>query len=660
MKLETILSKIKKGEVFETDSDDGSFHLKVDDYVPYVCVSMHNGNKLRPSLINICTFSKSERLSVEEPYVSDIISSLPITLWSNDSRFEYDLNDSPDTCVYSDNWGKPVWTQIPDDSDIQLSKQKHLNFYTVLTELIKKLKKIHEEVTVFDFHSYNYKKIAVASPLFNIGTENVDKSRYVGMINLWAGELQKVCLKGIENTVRENDVFYGRGYLSEYINSNFSDTLVLSTQIKKVFCDEDSGILFEELKDDLAAKLTNAVIVTMLQAKDKKKPKASFSIHKNAEIIDKSLFELDHKLYYLTKNFEVLNYVNPINIDQYKKDFISSKFQKPPRFQYRQLVLNPFEFKRLLYNLPVENINDISLRSLYQDVIDSYVDKIEMIASIGTEKFMYNSLRYFGEPSERDISNARYILQCSPEIDGDEEGEITSAQVAEVFRQQVNEYGFDCKIEISNKLIANVLTVNSKKTIKIRKDAHFSEKAVHALSEHEIGVHMLTTINAREQPLKILRLGMPLNTHTQEGLAIMSEYLSGYLSINRLQTIALRLLAIQKLLQGSSFIETFHFIMDSGKMSSDQAFYITARVYRGGGFTKDCLYLKGFKDVMNLYNNNVNLSNLLIGKTSIKYASVIDEMIEKKLFYLPKYITHSFVKPKPPNNVIEYLLKGFK
>jgi len=45
----------------------------------------------------------------------------------------------------------------------------------------------------------------------------------------------------IQNKTAENDVFSGRGYNAEYISTHFSNTLVLPTEIKKVYCDELTG-----------------------------------------------------------------------------------------------------------------------------------------------------------------------------------------------------------------------------------------------------------------------------------------------------------------------------------------------------------------------------------------------------------------------------------
>jgi len=173
-------------------------------------------------------------------------------------------------------------------------------------------------------------------------------------------------------------------------------------------------------------------------------------------------------------------------------------------------------------------------------------------------------------------------------------------------------------------------------------------------------VHMLTTINSRLHPLNIFRLGTPVNTHTQEGLAILSEYLSGNMSVKRLQILALRVLVIEMMLRGYDFSQTFHAIMDMGDLNETQAFYITARIFRGGGFTKDYLYLTGFRDVLKYYKQNNDLTSLLVGKTSLQYKNLITEMIDRKLITAPRFKTRSFVNPVPPDPIIEYIIRGLK
>lgn len=134
----------------------------------------------------------------------------------------------------------------------------------------------------------------------------------------------------------------------------------------------------------------------------------------------------------------------------------------------------------------------------------------------------------------------------------------------------------------------------SGRNIKVNMGCQFSPADLNALIHHELGVHMVTSINADRQPLKVLKLGLPGNTHTQEGgLAILCEYLSGNFPLQRLKTLALRVITVDKMVRGDSFSETFNHLVTEHRLDKNDAFTITARAYRGGGFTKDYLYLKG-------------------------------------------------------------------
>ena len=92
------------------------------------------------------------------------------------------------------------------------------------------------------------------------------------------------------------------------------------------------------------------------------------------------------------------------------------------------------------------------------------------------------------------------------------------------FKEGLDNYGIKSKIELSKKVISQVMVLNSKKIILINPNARCTQKDANALIEHEIGVHMVTTQNSLKQNLKLFNLGLPVNTEAQEGLAILSEY----------------------------------------------------------------------------------------------------------------------------------------
>src|SRR5690606_20764839 len=138
---------------------------------------------------------------------------------------------------------------------------------------------------------------------------------------------------------------------------------------------------------------------------------------------------------------------------------------------------------------------------------NSYADKIDMLSTLGTSKFLYNSLRYFGEPSEQDILNAKFILYCKP-FEEEQTDNIGLDEAKKYFKKVLDEYGFDCKITVSDQIVSKALVLNSKKTIVLKRGALFSKKSLISLAHHEIGVHMVTTMNSNLQPLKILNLGL--------------------------------------------------------------------------------------------------------------------------------------------------------
>lgn len=231
-----------------------------------------------------------------------------------------------------------------------------------------------------------------------------------------------------------------------------------------------------------------------------------------------------------------------------------------------------------------------------------------------------------------------------------------------MFKDSLTEYGFNTKIEKSSKIISQVMVLNSRKKILFRPDAKFTHKEVKALVEHEIGVHMVTTTNSNLQKLKIFNLGLPVNTRTQEGLAILSEYLSGNITMKRLKKLAYRVLIVDMMCSGANFMECFNFLYGTYLKDRDEAFSIVARVFRGGGFTKDYLYLSGFVEVLRFWENNNNLEPLLVGKMSLGFYNTINEMIEREMIQKPKFVTHSFVNSREDenNSIYEYILGGLK
>lgn len=664
LKIEEIIALINAEKTFEGTVDDGSFRIKINRYLPYCCTAIHDGGNLRPELSTKIALDDYDRWYEEDPSTGDFIASMPITLIGCDTRFEYDLNRNPDECIYEEAWGKKVWKKPLSSREKQVSKRKHANYYKVLHALIKKLEELFDGCVVYDLHSYNHQRWDRPVPLFNIGTERIDEKRYGPVIKNWQSQLGKVKIRDIENEPAINDVFKGRGYNLEFVTKNFNNTLVLATEVSKIYCNELTGESYPRIIKILQQGLKRAIVnnanfFSQKSTNWKHKSAAKLLDRK----IDPSILKVDKALYGLLKNFELLAFVNPVNSSTEKRKFIRNKFNEPPKFKYRPIRINPYRLKQKLNELRTQDIPDITIRHLYESVINAYFDKIDMLATLSTNQFFYNSLRYFGRPSKNDIENAYYIMRL-PEIAGqvNRSPSLGTKEAIATFEQGLSSYGFDFKIEESNKIISQVMVLNSKKTIQFRPDAKFNRTELHALVEHEIGVHVVTTNNSNLNHLKIFNLGLPVNTKTQEGLAFLSEYLSGNITMMRLKKLAYRVIIVDMMCDGADFRQCFNFLHDTYVQDPDEAFSIVARIFRGGGFTKDYLYLTGFVEMLRFWQNENDLNPLLIGKTSLGFYNSISEMLERDMIEKPKFITQSFVKPKKEKNheIFDYILSGLK
>ena len=372
--------------------------------------------------------------------------------------------------------------------------------------------------------------------------------------------------------------------------------------------------------------------------------------------LEPAVIDLDQALFSLVNGINILDAVNPVNLAEQRQAFFDSKFSIEPNFQYGEHGVDSFNIKRQLFCLNVDAVKDEDLRNLYIDVIESYVDKIDQFSAIGTSDFLYTSLRYYGEPSQKDIRNAHFLLHLSD--DNSQEPLMDAESLKQHLEAFALEHGYEYQIDVREGMIANALVSGS--TVKVNQSAQVSRTEAEALAHHELGVHLLTTLNGRDQALKILNLGLPMNTMTQEGLAILCEYLSGNLTIKRLQKLALRVLAVQSMIKERSFKQTFMFLMDQYGITQNEAFSIVSRVYRGGGFTKDYVYLQGLQKMLLAYESESNFHYLFCGKTSIDYLPRLNRLIEKNIFTAPKRQPPALVHPANEDAVLKFIAHAIK
>ena len=375
------------------------------------------------------------------------------------------------------------------------------------------------------------------------------------------------------------------------------------------------------------------------------------------------LFKIDNFIDNLVKKIELLSYVNPVNIEEEKEKFFASKYLTDPVFVYPSRDFDKFKLHKEFFALPLDSIKDDGLRELYEEIIYFYSGLIQCIETIGCgKKFYYNSLRSFGSPTEQDVENAKFILHFEDDNLQDEifKPKHSAESAVAIFREYAEQYDFNFEIKSSDKMAAIAMVSNNLKTLFVSSNHTFSDNEMAVLNNHEIGVHLVTTMNGLLHKLKIFSHGFPNNEETQEGLAVFSEYMSGNLTLKRLKELAYRVIAVHSLAKGYSFSKTFRLLHNTYDLNRETAFYITMRAHRGGGFTKDYLYLSGLKKVYDYYHQNKDMSLLLTGKVSLEYVATIKDLIASGFAVNSKHITDSFAENKNSNKTIDFILTSLK
>ncbi len=376
------------------------------------------------------------------------------------------------------------------------------------------------------------------------------------------------------------------------------------------------------------------------------------------------VLEIDAHLDRLVRRIELLQYINPLNAEKEKHRFFSSKYSEEPEFKYPKLKFDAYKLNRLLLSHRIDRIEDEVIRDLYKEVIYFYANMVQCIEAIGGgPKFYYNSLRVFGTPRERDVDNARFILHFEDEpAFGSMEKRHSPEAAKEYFEAFARAYHFPLKVRFSTHISADAMVSNSSQTLLIKRNTRFSDNQLLTLAHHEIGVHLVTTYNGMAQPLKIFANGLPQNVETQEGLAVFSEYMGGALTLKRLKELSYRVLASDSLSKGYSFSDTFDMIHNQYKLNREEAFAITLRAHRGGGFTKDrlCLYLSGLSKIYKRYLKEKPMDRLLIGKVSMDYEKEIAYLQRLGLATEGVHPCLSFAEKNNTNSTLDFILNNLK
>lgn len=367
---------------------------------------------------------------------------------------------------------------------------------------------------------------------------------------------------------------------------------------------------------------------------------------------------------------EILHAQKPVRVipalvwpDEIEQEFFASGASVLPRPSYTVapgVADSLSAFQALAARLRGEN----EIERFLRETCVAMATAARMLLAVGSRDFYYQSVELYGRPgslsSDRQTTNldlARHFEQVvasfAPSLSSVDQPSLGAEEAAAILRERFSQFftSHPIKVRVVDRLAASASSTGEE--IRIKADARFSQRDLRQLEFHEGQVHLATTINGRAQPvLPFIGIASPRTTRTQEGLAVLTEFITGSTSLPRVRRLCERTLAIHMAEEGANFIDIYRFYRERG---SDEhvAFECARRIMRGGlveggaPFTKDCCYLDGLLRVTNflriaLVKGQSQMVRLLFaGKLAVDDIPLFDRLAREGLvaepIYLPKW-----------------------
>lgn len=418
------------------------------------------------------------------------------------------------------------------------------------------------------------------------------------------------------------------------------DLPCITVRYAPIYRQPESGAFYPDLRERLIANISDAGLQAFAAyaSRTGALETASHRALGRKAFVD-TVRRADKAIDEIASSFDFLLAVTPINAAQAFKNFEKSGFEREPHFLYRPLAVDVEAQKRRLYSVAFEHMEDPVLYRLYREKQQEADLQLTMLQSLNTTRFTDFSRALYGPVEASLHSLAQDVLShCKQSDETDDIAMADAYEVAKNARTMITAYQdaspeFSARVEIRDDLPPGLMVTGSK--LLVSRNTVMERRRIDALLSHEIGVHLLTYFNGSAQGLRLFRTGLSGYEGVQEGLAVLAEYLSGGMTRERLRLIAARVLACAAMLDGASFSETFRLMTKSHGLSVASAFNLTLRVYRGGGLSKDAIYLRGLAQIVSHLRNGGALDPFWMGKIAAAHFPVMQELAQRGLLRSP-------------------------
>ncbi len=362
--------------------------------------------------------------------------------------------------------------------------------------------------------------------------------------------------------------------------------------------------------------------------------------------------------------------------DSIRAAFFQAKAQALPQvdaayYQQRPLAFKPedkiAEFQAIMRDAQNLLGQYAPATRLMHRQCEEYIRAVRMLSARGTPLFSQISTQLYG--STRDVFYAGgpqlslmgsmlfdVLTQLDAQLQSEaDEKRFTPEEAQAILQERLSHY-FTAHPDRVTVIVSDGMIADASAgadTIRLSRDALFSERDLKYLEVHEGWVHVGTTLNGSEQPYcSFLSKGSPSSSVLQEGLAVITEVVTFSSYPARMLKLTNRVIALDKISQGANFIDIYNYFRACG-LSELDSYNHSVRLFRGstptgGAFTRDLSYAKGFVLIYNfirfaISQHRVDVVPLLFsGKLALDDLPLLCQLRAQGVLTPPLYLPPPF------------------
>lgn len=341
--------------------------------------------------------------------------------------------------------------------------------------------------------------------------------------------------------------------------------------------------------------------------------------------------QVDAALLGIDAGLDWLLALNPLGTDALWREFEGSGHARVSPLRYAEPVLDLDAMRRRLLALPMDRIESPLLAGLLGEKQRDLVHVLDLVRLRGTAAFIDASVALFGTVEPELLALARRLLEQVVPGEPLEADLGVDAVVAAVedevawYRGQAPDFSLDVVVDAD---IGSLMMVSNGR-LYLDAGLRLPSARLQPLLQHEVGTHVVTHYNGSRQPLRQLGPGLAGYDPLQEGLGVLAEFLAGYLPGERLRILAARVIAADMAVRRQGIPAIFACLHEQHGFATDEAFDVAVRALRGGGLTKDAVYLRGLCELLDDLGQGGAFEPLFAGKFALRHRRALDRLVEE-------------------------------